>query len=676
MKQILSFWLFTFITLTVNYAQGEKINYGTIEEADLTMTSYPLDSSAAAVILYDKGSTDLDYDKGLGEFQYIFERHLRIKILDKAGLKWADFAFNLYESGRSREKISKFNGTVYTLKDGKVEETSVNSDDLLSERISENNVQKKIAFPKVQVGSIIELKYSKYSPFYSSLVDWQFQYEIPVRYSEYQIYHPEWFTYKTKFKGYDLQYLTALDLPTENSSVTFNRRIEGDATYGASSRLDYKRMRAGWVAKEMPAFVKEAYISTVDNFLVSVDFELAATNLPGANWTSYSKTWEELGSTMMESLYFGKQMTKGKTKFVADEVKSAIAGKTKPIEKISAIYTHLKSKMAWNDYQNTFATSSLKEAYKKGKGNTADINLTLLGMLRHAGFTADPVLLSTKGNGFLNPLFPTLRQFNYVIVRVEVEPGKYMLLDATNKDLPMNLLPTKCINDQGLLVRSEGIKWINLKPTGKYNLTRAFDLSLNEEMEWEGSMKVRCKDYAAYNMRETYVAEDNEAAYIASIESDNEGLSIEDSKIEGMNDITKGVKESYKVNFSNQVMDGGDLLYFNPMLTFASDENPFKLKERTYPVDYPYPQSKVYSIQYTIPEGYVVDEMPEAKQIALPDKGGQFSYSVKIQGDKIMVLSQFKIHKNLFLPEEYQALKEFYNIIINKHSEQVVLKKA
>jgi len=650
MKQVFSFLLFTFSVLTINFAQVEKVKYGNINRTDLEMTTYANDNSAAAVILYDKGATNLVYDKGSDAFEYTFKRHLRIKILDKSGLKWADFAVALRESSRSQETISKFRGTVYTLENGKVKETNVNQSDLLSERISENYVQEKIAFPQVQVGSIIEIKYSIESPFYSSLVDWQFQYEIPVRYSEYQVLYPEWFTYKTKFKGYELQYITTLDLPIDNRNIIFSNG--------------------------MPAFVQEAYISTIDNFLVSVDFELGGTNFPGSSWTSYSKSWEELGKTMMDSPSFGKQITKGRTKFIAEEVKSTVAGKTTPKEKITALYDYLKSKMAWNGYQNTFVSSSLKEAYKKGKGNTADINLTLLAMLRQAGLTADPVLLSTKGNGFLNPLFPTLRQFNYVIVRVEVAPQKYMLLDATDKDMPMHLLPTKCINDQGLLVRSEGIKWIDLKPTGKYSLSRSFQLSLNEDMEWEGNMNVRCKDYAAYIMRETYTEEENEAAYIASIESDNEGLNIDDFKIEGVEEISKGIKESYAVNFSNQVMEGGDLIYFNPMLTFASVENPFKLKERTYPVDYPYLQSKVYSIQYTIPEGYVVDELPEKKQIALPEKGGQFSYSVKVQGDKIMVLSQFKIYKNLFLPEEYQALKEFYNIVVNKHAEQVVLKKT
>ncbi len=665
-----SYFIFLLVCFISTFTFGQQeIEFGEIDMADMTMTEYPSDSSAVAAILYDKGSTFLDYEKGIGAFRYTYDRHLRIKILDKAGLDWADFSISLYENGRSQEKVSKFTGAVYTNKNGQIVETTVNKKDLLAEQVSENYSQKKIAFPNVQVGSIIEIKYRVSSPFYYSLVDWQFQYEIPVRYSDYSISYPEWFTYKTKFKGYALQHITPLDLLSSNNSIVFTSK-------SGSNRIDFTQTNAGWIAKDMPAFKKEAYISTVDNFLVSIDFELASTNIPGSNWVSLAKTWQELGATMMDADGFGKQFTKGKIKFLADEVKTITANLATPKEKISAIYDHLKHKMTWNEYQNKFVSSSLKEAYNKGKGNTADINLTLLGMLRQAGFTADPVLLSTKGNGFLNQGFPALRQFNYVIIRVEIEPGKYMLLDATAKDLPIHLLPTKCINNQGLVVRKEGIKWVDLKPTGKYSLTCALDLVLNEEMEWVGEMKVRCKDYAANVMRTAYTEADNEAAYIAAMESDYEGLSVDDYSIDGIETIGKGIKESCQVNFSNQLMDGGDLLYFNPMLDFATDENPFKLEERTYPIDYPYPQSKTYSLQYEIPAGYVVEEVPEKTLIALPEKGGQFSYSVKVQGGKIMVLSQFKINKNLFLPTEYQALKEFYNIVVAKQAEQIVLKKA
>lgn len=678
MNRLFHLLTITFLFSTSSFAQTVDVDFGEIAMADLNMTEYPKDTSAAAVILYNKGYTNLDYDKGAEAFMYTYDRHLRIKILDKSGLDWADYAISLYENGRRREKITKFNAIIFNKKNGKVEETKVNKKDLLSEQVSDNYSKEKIAFPQVQEGSIIDIKYTIYSPFYYSLVDWQYQYEIPVRYSEYQVGYPNWFSYKTKFKGYDLQYITALDLQQENGSIVFNsvRSKYSSVSAAANSRLDYQVIRAGWIAKDMPAFKQEAYISTVDNFLVSVDFELASTNLPGSNWVSLTKSWEELGETMMESDDFGKQLTKGKTKFLSDEVKTVIAGVTNPQEKAAKLYNHLKRKVAWNDYQGTFITTSLKDAYKEGKGSTADINLLLLGMLRQAGLTADPVLLSTKGNGFLNQAFPSLRQFNYVIVQVQLADGKTMLLDATDKDLPMNLLPPKCINDSGLLVREKSIQWIDLKPSGKYRLTRAFDLTLNEDLEWVGTMKVRCKDYAANAMRETFIEKDNEAAYIASVESDNEGLDIQDFKVEGIQDINKSVKEDCKVTFSNQLMDGGDLLYFNPMLSFGMEENPFKLEERSYPVDYPYPQAITYSIQYKIPEGYIVDELPEQKVIALPEKSGTFNYSVKSQGGKLIVLSQFKTNKNLFLPTEYPALKEFYNIVVAKHAEQVVLKKV
>lgn len=666
MKRLL--FSFTFLFVTLLCFSQKKVKYGTIDMADLTMTEYPTDNSANAAILYHKGYLNLEYNPSSDDFQYKYERHIRIKILDKSGLDWADFAISLYENGINREKILWFNATVFTDKNGTIEKTVVKKGDLLNDRVSENTVLKKIALPNVQEGSIIDIEYSILSPFYYNLEDWRFQYEVPVRYSEYQLNYPDWFSYKTNFKGYDLQYVNSMDLKPDTKEIVFHTKT-------GNNNVTYRRMRYGWIAKEMPAFIEDVYISTVDNFLVSIEIELESTQFPESNFVSLIKDWEKLVETLMKSNFFGRQLTKGKTKFLTADVLKEVAGVSNPRHKITAIYYYLKNIMEWNNYQDKYITTSLKEAYYTGKGNTADINLTLLSMLRLVGFNADPVLLSTKDNGFLNQGFPTLRQFNYVIIRVEVEVGKYMFLDATDKDLPLHLLPTKCINDSGLLVKKEGMEWIELKSTGKYNIVRTIDINLNEDMEWEGSMKVKYKDYAASSMRQMYEYEEDEATYLAAIESNHAGLAIDEFSIEGLAEFSSTIKETYSINFENQIIDEGDLLYFNPMLTFGTEENPFKLEERTYPVDYDYPMSETYSFQYTIPEGYRVDEMPEGTIIALPEKGGKFSYSTKIQGNKIIVSSQFKLNKNFFLPTEYQSLKEFYNIVVAKHSEQVVLKK-
>jgi hypothetical protein len=42
----------------------------------------------------------------------------------------------------------------------------------------------------------------------------------------------------------------------------------------------------------------------------------------------------------------------------------------------------------------------------------------------------------------------------------------------------------------------------------------------------------------------------------------------------------------------------------------------------------------------------------------------------------LQVLSRIRINKLLFLPSEYDFLKEFYEIIIEKHAEQIVLVKS
>jgi hypothetical protein len=81
-------------------------------------------------------------------------------------------------------------------------------------------------------------------------------------------------------------------------------------------------------------------------------------------------------------------------------------------------------------------------------------------------------------------------------------------------------------------------------------------------------------------------------------------------------------------------------------------------------------------LQLTIPEGYSVEELPKGNSISLPEKGGRFQYQVSQVGNKIVVNFRLSIDKALFIPSEYPGLKEFYNLVINKQAEQIILKKT
>jgi len=117
-------------------------------------------------------------------------------------------------------------------------------------------------------------------------------------------------------------------------------------------------------------------------------------------------------------------------------------------------------------------------------------------------------------------------------------------------------------------------------------------------------------------------------------------------------------------------------IYLNPMQNQGEKENPFKLEIRKFPIDFATPIEETYLFSYTIPEGFKIEEQPKNAIISLPENGGRFVYSITNVGNTINVVSKLLINRPNFAAEEYPYLKQFYDLVIAKHAEQIVLKKA
>jgi hypothetical protein len=117
------------------------------------------------------------------------------------------------------------------------------------------------------------------------------------------------------------------------------------------------------------------------------------------------------------------------------------------------------------------------------------------------------------------------------------------------------------------------------------------------------------------------------------------------------------------------------VIYLNPFFTAQTKENVFKEPTREYPVDFGTPIERLYMAKINIPDGFVVDELPKSKVVVLPNNGGKYSYNVTQMGNTLNVVSMMQINKSLFIQTEYELLREFYNQIVEKQAEQIVLKK-
>jgi hypothetical protein len=169
-------------------------------------------------------------------------------------------------------------------------------------------------------------------------------------------------------------------------------------------------------------------------------------------------------------------------------------------------------------------------------------------------------------------------------------------------------------------------------------------------------------------------------------------------KEKGKEEFLKGIKKDFgsMIEISNPVIDSlnnpeyvlgikydfdikdekEDIIYLNPMFGEGYKENPFKSATRFYPVEMPYAMDEIYNLQLEVPQGYVVDELPEQIIVKFNEKEeGIFEYRISRSGNNISLRSRITFKRSTFVPAEYEDLREFFSLIVKKHNEQIVFKK-
>jgi hypothetical protein len=89
-----------------------------------------------------------------------------------------------------------------------------------------------------------------------------------------------------------------------------------------------------------------------------------------------------------------------------------------------------------------------------------------------------------------------------------------------------------------------------------------------------------------------------------------------------------------------------------------------------------FPANRTYALTFEIPKGYVVDEMPAPITVKLNEKGdGIFQYLVQNSGVYISLRTTLILKRTFFTADEYDMLREFFNLVVKKQNENIVLKK-
>jgi hypothetical protein len=636
---VLTFLLATTMVATAQKkAKKEKelvVEYGKIPQEDLAMTVYSLDSSADAVVLAAKGRLSVEYN--FDGFKLHYHHLRRVKLLKKSAFDREGNIKIPYYAEDGFEDIWKISAAVVQ-PDGTRQELT--KKDFFEEKTTDQVTTKKFAFPNLKEGSIIEYEYEMITKNrLEKLYSWYFQEDIPVRHSELWLSLPQFFTYAFLFKG--------------------RETLKQDSNGGEKMYAD-----------SLPALRKEAYITTMDDYLTQINFQLCRTTQNSGETKDYLSTWQDVAQDITSHKLIGQQfLIKSNYNDIWRAVKPLIATAETEDDKIKIIYEYLCKNVIWSEEWDIFGT--LNDAFKKKKANSGELNMMLLACLSEVGVKAFPMLLSTRGHGKPITTYPIVKQFNHLVCYIE-RGDKSFIVDVGGGHRPVGTPRTSTLNGQGWLVDKENQRWLPIVAPLSTEVSLA-TFKLDEEGTLKGEIVSSFQGYAAVDERDA--ENDNHDKIKKTLIKDYPNIKIENISITNLNNNAEPFKRTVSCVIPNVATTAGNFIYIKPSLKTGFDENPFKQSQREYPVDFSYPLKNHFSLNLTIPEGYMVEELPKSIRMKLPNSGGLFQYASTNNGNTIQLVIKIQIDQLHFEPEDYAVVKAFFSQIATKSAEQIVLKK-
>lgn len=631
------------------------IKFGQVAASDFTLA--PTDS-AAAIVLYKRG--DVRFDLVSNELWLVSTNHVRVRINKESAYNLAMIQLPVLRGAAGQhEYVNYFEGYTYNLVNGLVETVKLAKGGHFTERAADTHMVEKYSLPNVHTGSIIDYKYEIRTPFNVSHTPrtWYFQQSIPVKWSEYRITIPNYFYYNITQTGY-------LPLAVNEQNGGSQDLLPGQPTVNT---VAYR-----FAVKDAPAFRDEAYITTDDDYLSRIDFELARYTLPGAGTKNLSLSWEDLDRTLLDHGSFGTQIKR--SGFLREHAQTILREHTDTLARVVAAYDLVRKRVKWNN-KASFWSDNIKKVFEDGKGDSGDINLLLIALLREMKLDANPLLLSTRSHGRISEAFALLKKFNYVVAHLWVG-GKDMLLDATDSQLIPGMLTRECLNGRGRLIHPTQARFVSLTPAERFVETITGKLVISAEGDISGNVQLLAGGHAGWETRRK-IATSGRTKYVDQVRKERPGWEIDAINVDDSRTGVTTVMTNCTMTIANACSQAGDRLYFRPMLTEGHHQNPFKEVDRLYPVDFGVLTDETFAMTYTLPPGYLVEELPKKALLVMPNNGGRYAFDIVVnERNELQILSRLTLRQTIYAVDDYAVLRELFTLMVAKQAEQVVLKRS
>jgi len=623
------------------------------------------DSSAVAIILYDKSTYDLESEMSMNGTMKQKVRRI-IKVLKPGGVSYGDITILVRSTGGSRSDIRGVKASTYALEGGKLVRHELDADNIAKDRTN-YLVQNKFSLPAVQAGTILDFSYTIQCPVSLMFARHDFQHAIPVLYSELELFIPLTLDYlvinqgsANNFKEFDdtRKSLAEEAIPT---------------AYMVSDGLA-EIMHRRWVRRNIPAVIAEPFAPSLGSFR-----ERLALRINGVHGRGYSMgvmdTWEKLDKSLLESFSFYQQVTRRHTSLI-EKAKDLTAGIEDPLAKARVLFAFVRNKMHAEGYTDIYIGTDMEKLFQKQNASPSEINLMLVAMLRYVSLDAHPVLITEYGEAAAIKDLPDISQFSKTVCELNIAGERYYL-DASGKHNAFGAMPPEEYNGYARAISSPGGRDLTLEPSSLKERQLVTVTTENADPA-NYIINIACQYGTQMAARQRNAWKTDTVAIrkyiIASLSKLGMDASLQHFRVSGLDNPDTSLVLKYAVRIE---WAGQGNVYFNPHFFSYFSENPFKNAQRSLPIALPTALDLYYNVQLQVPAGYQLDDAPKPAVVTLNEVNHyKYLFEYDEKAGSLKLSTRIHMEHTWYPADQYEIVKQFFDKIIESQQKTYVFRKS
>lgn len=515
-----------------------------------------------------------------------------------------------------------------------------------SRTVDLNSRYKIIEFemPEVQKGSILEYKYTLERRYIEELPNFYLAHRVPTQKASLFLKNSEFIRYDAvplHVEDFDLKY-SEHRVDTSNVPLLF--------TIKRPNPIYVQE----WNAEDIPAVDVSSYISSIDDIRAQIKFQISEFGIPRQ---PLENSWEFVAAQILRNHNPYTQIEQ------LDEFRKKgekiASSKSSLVEIQDSVFQFVNSSVQFNGVNAVFAEGDISQILEGEPADQAQINMALLAMLRGAGVDAKPLYLSGREFGRIDKSFPSIFQFNRLLVFSEIN-GEQYFMDASFPFSMPNLIPIESYNVQGMALTKENYRWINISPERSvFDLDIDIAASLNTDGTLTGKITAQTRGYPSQRIRSNLESATPFAEIIKStfFEIYTEAVVSESNlNVHSQNRNIVDLSANFEIpNYAASFRDG---IEFRPMVVGYLFRNPFESTQRRVPITLDAPEK--LSIDYTVdlPDGFSVDEMGETRATSL--QGAALREEYRSEGNRVEYTFNIDIIRKEFPADVYSQIRRIY----------------